>query len=409
MMRGSALRRSRGFRAGSTQLLFALVGVALGLALPGIDRGPQVSARLVIDMLVALGFGVLGAIAVIFSLLILVVQWAHTTFSPRLTLFREAPIVWRSFAFAVGLALFCGTAALAIGSGDQVSLTVPVLTGLLLLTLLGLLRRLQVTAFTSVQLAPVLQSVSDRGRRILESLYSRSGGQVTSDPLPPLSSTVTWPKPFAVLQEVDAEQLLTTARAANAVIVLHAVPGATLPHGAAVADVHGAQLPAAAVLDGLITGSERTFEQDPLLAFRLLADIALRALSKAINDPATAVQALDHLEDLLTGPVATHSGRPLRLTDPDGVVRIVVELPDWEDFLRTGVDDVIAAAGNAPMVLTRLRTLVKHLMSQSPPHRRELLTRRLAWVEEGLASGFPTLWREAAGDAGGPAEHRDGR
>lgn len=367
------------------------------------------TARLVVDMLVSLGFGVLGAIAVIFSLLILVVQWAHTTFSPRLTLFREAPIVWRSFGFAVGLALFCGTAALAIGSRTHVSVAVPVLTGLLLLTLLGLLRRLQLSAFTSVQLAPVLQSVNDRGRGILESLYAKSGDPVTSDPLPPLSSTVTWPQPLAVLQEVDAEQLLTTARAANAVIVLRAVPGTALPHGAPVADVHGAQLPAAAVLDGLVTGSERTFEQDPLLAFRLLSDIALRALSKAINDPATAVQALDHLEDLLTGPVAAHSGRPLHLTDLDGAVRVVVELPDWEDFLRTGLDDVIAAAGNAPMVLTRLRTLLQRLLSQSPPHRRELLTLRLAWVEEGLASGFPALWREVAGEPGGPAEHRDGR
>ena len=44
---------------------------------------------------------------------------------------------------------------------------------------------------------------------------------------------------------------------------------------------------------GVEIGGERTFEQDPKYAIRLLVDIAIRALSPAINDPTTAVQALD--------------------------------------------------------------------------------------------------------------------
>ena len=46
-------------------------------------------------------------------------------------------------------------------------------------------------------------------------------------------------------------------------------------------------------------GSERTMEQDPMFAFRILVDIALKALSKAINDPTTAVLAIDQLQRLL--------------------------------------------------------------------------------------------------------------
>ncbi|MER5965716.1 DUF2254 family protein [Streptomyces sp. NPDC002057] len=401
MRRGTPLRRNRRVRAGTTQLLFALVGLAFGLALPRIAGGPQMPARQVVDMLLALGFGVLGITAVIFSLLFLVVQWAHTSFSPRLTLFREAPIVWRTFAFALGLAVYCVTAALAIGAHPEVSAAVPGLAGLVLLALLALLRRLQLRAFASVQLAPVLQAVTERGRALLDGLDERGAGQEAPGPLPPPSTTITWPEPVAVLQQVDTERLLTTARAADAVIVLHVLPGTTLFRGTHVADVHGARLPAAAVLDGLVTGAERTFEQDPLLAFRLLADIVLRALSPAVNDPATAVQGLDHLEDLLTGPVATRSARPLRIADADGAARLVIELPDRDDFLRTGLDDVIAAATGAPMVLIRLRTLLKRLTAQSPPDGREILTHRLAWVERELADGFPALWRERADDPEG--------
>ena len=46
-------------------------------------------------------------------------------------------------------------------------------------------------------------------------------------------------------------------------------------------------------------GTERTLEQDPIFAFRILVDIGLKALSPAINDPTTAVLALDQLQRLL--------------------------------------------------------------------------------------------------------------
>ena len=46
-------------------------------------------------------------------------------------------------------------------------------------------------------------------------------------------------------------------------------------------------------------GSERTIEQDPTFAFRILVDIAIKALSPAINDPTTAVLAIDQLHRLL--------------------------------------------------------------------------------------------------------------
>jgi hypothetical protein len=46
-------------------------------------------------------------------------------------------------------------------------------------------------------------------------------------------------------------------------------------------------------------GAERTIEQDPTFAIRVMVDIAVRALSPAVNDPTTAVQVLDYLEESL--------------------------------------------------------------------------------------------------------------
>jgi hypothetical protein len=62
---------------------------------------------------VSVGFGVLGLVTVIFSRLFLVVQWAFSSLSPWLTLFRDDPIVWRTFALAIGVFVFSVTTALA--------------------------------------------------------------------------------------------------------------------------------------------------------------------------------------------------------------------------------------------------------------------------------------------------------
>ena len=65
--------------------------------------------------------------------------------------------------------------------------------------------------------------------------------------------------------------------------------GTTMYEGMPIATVDGAGIDPQTVRAGFVAGPERSFDQDPLLAFRLLADIALRALSPAVNDPATAV------------------------------------------------------------------------------------------------------------------------
>ncbi|MDT2005086.1 DUF2254 domain-containing protein [Rhodococcus opacus] len=124
-------------------------------------------------------------------------------------------------------------------------------------------------------------------------------------------------------------------------------------------------MPEVTVRAALIVGHEHTFEQDPLPAFRLLVDIALRALSPAVDDPATAVQALDELADLLAR-VADISLAPSRFADADGTARVLVHRPDWGTFVHVALGD-------------------------APPDRRDLLADRLSWVEEELATRFPRL------------------
>ena len=72
------------------------------------------------------GAGTVTFIGIVFSLLFLVVQFATTTYGPRLSLFRDDPIVWRAFAFYTALVVYSLTAALVIGRDEETSAAVPI-------------------------------------------------------------------------------------------------------------------------------------------------------------------------------------------------------------------------------------------------------------------------------------------
>ena len=399
-------RPRRRLRAGLVQLLCALAGLGLGLLLPRITLDSTVASTRVTETLVAVGFGVLGLVTIIFSLLFLVVQWAFTSLSPRLNLFRDDPIVWRTFALAVGVFVFSVTTALVIGDQQKVSVIVPAVEMVAVLAAIALIRTLQVKAFASIQLAPTLAAIAGQGRGILDDLYPRP---YTAEPqpgvlLPPRRQAVPWPHRQAILQQIDLGRLLRAAD--GAVIVLRAGMGDTLQQGAPVADLHGGEVADKTVLAGLVTGPERTFHQDPLFAFRLLADIGMRALSPAVNDPATAVQVLDTIESLLQLLVSRDLD-VAEVADDAGTVRVVLALPSWDDYLRTALDDLLESAAQSPMVLLRARALLTTVLNAAPPERQPPITRRLHRVEQLGAGNFAAIWYDATGTVCPPSPAAD--
>lgn len=171
----------------------------------------------------------------------------------------------------------------------------------------------------------------------------------------------------------------------------------TLQNGSVVADLHGSDVTDEAVLAGLVTGQERTFHQDPLFAFRLLADIGLRALSPAVNDPATTVQVLDTIESLLL-PLATRDLNVAEVADSAGTVRVVLALPSWDDYLRIAMEDLTESAASSPMVLRRARVLLASLLSAAPAPRRPAIAWRLRRAEALAAVNFPAIWQDATAE-----------
>ena len=104
------------------------------------------------------------------------------------------------------------------------------------------------------------------------------------------------------IQAIDFRGLGKWARENESLVVLRHPVGDFVSAGATLIEVYGRDPGPGAderLRSMVALGVERTIEQDPAFAVRIMVDIAIRALSPAVNDPTTAVQVLDHLEDLL--------------------------------------------------------------------------------------------------------------
>jgi uncharacterized membrane protein len=126
----------------------------------------------------------------------------------------------------------------------------------------------------------------------------------------------------------------------------------------------------------VIVGFERTLEQDPMFGFRILVDIASKGLSPAINDPTTAVLALDQIHHLLqcVGRRDLDTGQ---VRDSAGKLRLIYRTPDWEDFVRLAVTEIRQFGGESIQIVRRLRAMLENLIAVLPPPRTDLLRKEL--------------------------------
>ena len=221
------LRRKRRLRAGALQLLAIATAVALAFVMPHIQTFEIPTAR-AIEMLIAVGAGTIAFIGIVFSLLFLVIQFGSTTFTPRLNLFRDAPIVWRTFAFYTAVVVYALTAALVIARDERTSAAVPIVAFAAVLASIILYRLLQTAAFKSLQLASILDQVARRGREVIDGLYTQPASvtnPVVDDNRTSTASDsegdqqlIRWPRASGIVQVIDVPRVLRAAEHARAVV-----------------------------------------------------------------------------------------------------------------------------------------------------------------------------------------------
>jgi uncharacterized membrane protein len=185
-----------------------------------------------------------------------------------------------------------------------------------------------------------------------------------------------------VLLAVDLAGLVRQARQANGIIEF-------VPH---VGDFVGVDEPlfrlhgGASTIDdrrlreSVVLGIERTMEQDPTFAARILVDIAIKALSAAINDPTTAVMAIDQLHRLLR-LVGLRDLRGEELRDEAGELRLVFRTPNWEDYVHLACTEIRHCGAGSIQIMRRMRSMLDNLIQTLPPHRHAELRQQLKLLD----------------------------
>lgn len=137
----------------------------------------------------------------------------------------------------------------------------------------------------------------------------------------------------------------------------------------------------------VVFGTERTMEQDPTFAFRIVVDIALRALSPAINDPTTAVLAIDQLHRMLRTVGKQYLRTDERL-DRAGKLRLIFRTPNWEDFVSLTFSEIRGCGSGSLQVVRRLRSMIENLAYTLPAHRMVAVNRELALLDREIERNF---------------------
>ena len=138
-------------------------------------------------------------------------------------------------------------------------------------------------------------------------------------------------------------------------------------------------------------GVERTIEQDPAFALRIIADIGIKAPSPAVNDPTTAVQILDYIETFLHRICTADLREQYPYADRTGIPRVEIPGSTWAEYLQLAVTEIRTYGTHSVQVCRRLRSLLTGLLAVAAPHRRDAIQAELSLLDESFAKGFTPI------------------
>jgi uncharacterized membrane protein len=355
----------------------------LGLSMTG--------ARAMLETIITLN---LSFIVFTFGSLLVAIQVAGGQYTPRIiatTLLRNNAI-----RFTVGYFVFTLLFTLRVLTrmGDEVVHQFNTFIASML-GLVSLVVFLYLIDYAARLLRPVslVQRVGQSGIEVIQSVYPES-----TEPHRPVESsarpaapdrTVVNAATSGIVLAVDLKGLVAQARHANGVIEFIPQVGDFLAadeplfrlYGGAIA-IDDRHLRASVAL-----GSERTLEQDPTFAFRILVDIAIKALSPAINDPTTAVLAIDQLHRLLRRVGLRHVSRE-EICDKTGELRLIFMTPNWEDFVHLACTEIRHFGTGSIQITRRMRSMLENLIHTLPPHRHPELRKQMELLDRSIEGHY---------------------
>jgi uncharacterized membrane protein len=348
------------------------------------------------SLLIVVSSTMITVTGLVFALTIVALQIASGQYSPRLLRNfmrdRGTQLVLSIFvgAFAYSTA---GLFTVGIQGADQEAF-VPRLavSGSLALALasVGVLIYFIHHLAHSIQIDTIMSQVERETRSVIDGIYPHQPRYREPEercPEPPLEAVGLPAARSGYLQAVHPEPLLRAALRGDLVIVLAKQVGDHVVAGTPIAwawrrspgPPPEAGALKAALADAVQVGFERTMVQDVGFGIRRLVDIASKALSPAINDPYTGVQAVHHLSVVLCSLARLRLGdRTVR--DGQGELRVAVPRPSFPDYLRLGTAQIRRYGAEDPAVAQSLIQLFKDVGGHAIHEDRRLASAHHIWL-----------------------------
>jgi uncharacterized membrane protein len=348
-----------------------------------------------------LGFGVNGAQALLnaiitltlsfivftFGSLLVAIQVASGQYTPRIiatTLLRDNVI-----RYTVGLFVF--TFLFGIRDLGRTETTVHQFVAFVagLLGLICIVAFLFLIDYAARLLRPVslVRRVGEYGLAVIQSVYPEQSPEAqsiaASQQSPgPVERTILHRGKSAIVVAVNVETLVAEAEKAKGLIEFVPQVGDFVGSDEPLFLLHAGvgAMDERKLRASVVLGSERTMDQDPLFAFRILVDIAIKALSKAINDPTTAVLAIDQLHRLLRS-AGTRNLRTDQILDRAGTLRVIFRTPNWEDFVHLAFREIRFYGAENIQIARRLRAMIVNLADALPAQRHSALCKELELLD----------------------------
>jgi uncharacterized membrane protein len=351
------------------------------------------TAQTVLTTIVASAVGLTGFVV---TVSVLVVQMATGTFSARyMRLWFRDRALRGVLAVSVGTVSFAFSLLRRVEEGNVPDLAVT-FAGFLLGAALVLFLVFFDRVLHRMRPVKVAAIVARAGRRTMG--RAAEGAAASADEERPELAAA--PPPLVVhsrhpgaIQAIDRRGMVRWAEENGCVVVLGHAVGDFVSSGGALLEVYGPLADPGRSerrLRGMVAlGVERTLEQDPAFALRILVDIAIRALSPAVNDPTTAVQVLDHLEDVLAVVGRTPGlGGNWEYRDGAGALRMVIPGQRWEDLLALGVTEIREYGAPSIQVARRLRATLEALRRTVLPEHVPAVDAELARLDLSVERSF---------------------
>jgi uncharacterized membrane protein len=383
------------------------VAIVVALTLPDLEThfhwtdGLDYDASTAQTTLAAIAGGMITLTGFVLTAVTLMVQTVQSQSSRLLQVLNrtdKTPLLFGTFAATFTYALL----VLSVVHGDDVPTISVTVALILVLICTALFLRLLVTFRRTLTVGGLTRNIGGGVRPLIDVLYPAPfadnvlpAGYQEQDGPPAWTLRHTGePGVFQSFSERAAVRL--AARAGTEIRFVPAV-GDFVVTGAAIAYGFGAAPRARAFSRLIRIGPSRTLEQDPAYGIRMLVDIAIRALSPAVNDPTSAVQALDQIDDILHRLASRSLGDGL-LHDPAGRVVVRYPAPTWETFLALSVDEILLYGAGSLQVTRRVRAMLEDLLAATHQARWPAISAKLAALDRATRRAFPdkTEEREAA-------------